>query len=287
MNEHDWISLLRSRVGVTTGIVGVGDDAAVLPGGLLATTDTFVEGIHFRPEWAPWERIGRKMAEASISDIAAMGGTPLWMLANLSSSAGEEAARGLLEGILASGVPLVGGDTTSAPRGALTVSLTVLGRADRPVYRIGARPGDSLYISGPVGGAQGGLVSLEQKLGIASLENRFLDPRARVDLGKVWAKTATAMIDISDGLSSELHHLARESHMRLWINPSAIPLHPDLASVTDDPLGMALGSGDEYELLAASPSPLPQGILIGVVEEGEGVFARERELPLKGYSHQI
>lgn len=272
MNEWDWIDHLRRQ----PGVVGVGDDAAVLDNGLLVTVDTFVEGIHFRREWASWQSIGRKMAESAISDIAAMGGTAHSMLASL-STAEPEIGKPLLEGILSAGVPLVGGDTTGG--NGTTVSLTVLGSALRPVLRSGAKEGDTLYVSGPLGGARAGLLSLEHHRDQRDCEAKFLAPRARTDLAAAWGRHASAMIDISDGLSSELHHLAKESNAMLEIDLASIPIF----SGADREL--ALESGEEFELLAASPVALPHGIPIGVVKKGSGVYAGGRALPKTGYTH--
>lgn len=291
MNEWEWIDLLRGRMtAAPAGGIGIGDDAAVIPLGgemVLVTTDTFVEGIHFSPRWAAWPRIGRKMAEAAVSDIAAMGGEPIAMVAGLSASAeiATTAAPGLLEGFLASGVPLVGGDTTGAVSGSLTVTITVIGRSARPVPRSGARPGDRLWISGAVGGSAAGLVSLERGLGLAACEARFLDPRSRCDLALSWGATASAMIDISDGFAAECHHLAEASGVRIVVDEGAPPIVPGLEKA-GDPLALALGSGDEFELLATSAQPLPGGICVGRIEAGAGVVREDgTPLPRAGWTH--
>ncbi len=285
MNERDWIESLKARVPPPAEGLGIGDDCAVLPGGLVVTADSFVEGIHFRTDWASWRAIGRKAAEAALSDVAAMGGEPLWMLASLSTARGAECAPDLLEGILEPGVTLVGGDTTGAPEGATMIALTVLGRAPRPVLRSGARPGDRVYVSGPLGGARAGLRSLERGLGLSACEERFLAPRARRDLAASWGRLASAMIDISDGLSSELHHIADASDVRILLRPAAIPLFTGAIVPGEDPVTTALASGEEFELLATSPVPLPDGIEIGVVEEGRGVHDGKAEIPRGGYVH--
>lgn len=313
MNEWEWIEFLRHRVanapGVakTFGIVGVGDDCAVLrafSGQPLVTTDTFVENIHFRAAWSDWAKIGRKMAEASLSDIAAMGGRPVAMVVALSAHASiaSVAAPGLLEGILASGVPLAGGDTTGAVEGSLTVTITVMGEASKPILRSGAREGDCIWVSGPLGGAAAGLRSLTGGLGLTDCERRFLEPRARVELAASWAARATAMIDISDGLASELHHLANESGVRMVVDAATIPTVSGIEAA-GDPLELALSSGEEFELLATAPSiyvtsqagagvidgeHLPGGICIGHVEKGEGVvFSDGRDLPRAGWTHWL
>lgn len=269
MNEWEWIDRIRARVGPV-----IGDDCAILDGGLLATADAFVEGVHFRREWASWNAIGQKMAEAAISDICAMGGAPDSILATLSTN-DPSAAPELLDGILSSGVPLVGGDTTSGP--VTVVSLTVLGRAERPVRRSGARGGDGVYVSGALGGSLAGLRSLESGLGLLDPEHRFLHPRARRDLARAWGAKASAMIDISDGLSNELHHIAKMSNARIEIDSKSIPIFAGTDVET------ALASGEEFELLATSPHEL--GIRIGTVRQGSGVYIDGRPLGATGYTH--
>ncbi|MEK8022296.1 MAG: thiamine-phosphate kinase [Candidatus Hydrogenedentota bacterium] len=284
MNEREWISHLRARAGMAAGGVEIGDDAAVLPGNLVVSTDAFVEEIHFRWIWASPRIVGAKMAQSALSDIAAMGGTPLWMLANFSSSDSSNAPE-LLEGLLTAGVPLIGGDTTAAPPGATTVSLTVIGRASRPVLRSGARPGDVVYVSGPLGGSRAGLTALEKKLTLPDLIARFLSPRARFDLSESWGAVARSMIDISDGLASELHHIARKSNVCIEIERSAIPIFPGIERAGLDPISTALESGEEFELLATSALPPPGGFPIGRVVAGSGVTIDGSPLPDSGFTH--
>ncbi len=290
MNEWEWIELLRTRAtAVPDGGIGIGDDAAVLAfagENLLVTTDTFVEEIHFSSRWSSWPRIGRKMAEAAISDVAAMGGIPLAMVAGFSAAAESAAAApGILEGLLASGVPLIGGDTTGAAAGSMTMTITVLGRAARPVLRSGARPGDRLWLSGPLGGAAAGLLSLNRGLGLSTCEARFLDPRARGDISGAWGASATAMIDISDGFAAECHHLAESSGVRIVVDEAALPLFPGIEAA-GDPLAMALGSGEEFELLATAAQLLPGGICVGRVAEGDGVVREDGTvLARTGWTH--
>lgn len=282
MNEFEWISFLKDRI-PDTGCIGIGDDAAVLPDGKLISTDTFVENIHFRSDWADWRKIGRKACEASISDIAAMGGKPLWLLINLSSATSEPAVE-ILEGILECRVPLIGGDTTGSHFGALTLTLTVIGEAKRIVFRSGAEAGDRIFISNALGGSLLGQLSFEKNLGIKSAEEKFLNPRARIDISELWGEKASSMIDISDGLSTELNHLANSSKKKFVIDTAKIPLFKEKYAGFN-PIEIALSSGDEYELLATSKYDLPGGFEIGIVEEGMGVYCNGNLLLQKGYAH--
>lgn len=286
MNEWEFIKAIRARVADVDGVVGIGDDAAVLPDGVIVTTDTFVQGVHFRPDWASWKSIGAKAAQATISDIAAMGGRTDYLFANLSAPGTLDFGEELLEGILSAGVPLLGGDTTRSGSD-IVLTLTALGRTARPVLRSGAKVGDRIYISGPLGGSEGGYISKTKSKGITALEERFFAPMARLDIGVEWGRTASAMIDISDGLSSELNHISKASSVALDIVSEKIPYPSVLSQLEEDPVALALRSGEEFELLATSSEVLRGGMEIGVVREGEGVFLDGRLLEPGGYTHSF
>ena len=287
MKESEWIRYLLDRVPQSQKFTGIGDDAAIIQNHHVVSTDTFVENIHFKQDWADWKQIGKKMAIGAQSDMFAMGALPLYMLANLSTSEGEAASKGILEGILSIGVPLVGGDTTSAASGSTTVSITVFGSAPCPLQRSGAQEGDFIYVSGSLGGSKAGLYSLQNNLGLTQLEDRFLSPPIRRDISQEWASKAHAMIDISDGLSNELYHLADASGVKCVIDTSAIPLFSGIEETDLNPLLTAFSSGDEFELLATSPVELPNGIRIGKVEKGAGVITEDGVLSVTGYDHNL
>ena len=248
-------------------IVGVEHDAAVV-GGLVVTQDTLVDGVHFRHDWLTWRELGFRAAAVNVSDLAASGAEPVALLVALALPPETELADAvaLYEGIADAGVPVVGGDTTSSPVAAVTV--TALGRSERVPGRDGARPGDLLVVTGPLGAA-----------GAAFREQRYVPPPLRVAEGRRLAQTAHALMDVSDGLAVDAGHIARRSGVRCVVELERVPLAPG-ATLED------VGFGEDYELLAAVPDA--GGFLaIGRVEPGEGLALLLHGEPhaLRGYEH--
>lgn len=238
---------------------GAGDDAAIMdvPAGmrLVASTDSSIEGVHFRRDWLTLEEIGYRATTAALSDLAAMAASPLGLL--VAAAIPTDIARrveALADGIgLASrvaGCPIVGGDLTRDDRISLTI--TVLGMAASPVRRVGARPGDGLYVTGELGGPGAAVRALAaSQVPDPGHLDRFCHPVARL-AESAWlaAAGATAMIDISDGLSSDARHLAAASGVSIAIDVDALPVIPGAGRVE------AASSGEEYELLATAPDEL-------------------------------
>ncbi len=263
MTEADLIRLFVSPFLPDEVLKGVGDDCAVVKVGqesLLITTDTMLEGIHFDLGYFDPYHLGRKLAAVNLSDIAAMGGRPLFATLNLEwpPSRGLKEARDLSSGLLSrlseAEVALVGGDTVKAPRIGLT--LTIIGRPEGqgPIYRQGARPGDIIYVSGPLG-ASGAALELLRK-GIRPPEpllRAHLDPQPELNLGQQLARDglATAMIDISDGLGIDLFRLCQASGVGAEIHASFIPYPEelDLLPLENPPLFYILAGGEDYRLL--------------------------------------
>jgi thiamine-monophosphate kinase len=229
-------------------IVGVEHDAAVVDG-LVVTQDTLVEGVHFRFDLLDWHELGYRAAAVNISDLAASGAEPVALIVSLAAPDLEGAVT-LYEGLAAAGVPVRGGDTTRAMEVVLTV--TALGRSERVPGRAGARPGDLVVVTGPLGAASVGL-----------RDGRLPRPPLRVAEGKRLAQVASAMLDISDGLGADAGHLAERSGVRIALDLDAVPLAAG-ATVAD------LAFGEDYELLATTPDPLGFTV-VGRVEEGSGV----------------
>jgi thiamine-monophosphate kinase len=247
-------------------VVGMGDDAAVIriapePAPyLLVTTDILVSGRHFKTQWAGARQVGIKAAECNISDIAAMGGTPTWIFVSLvlSERTTVEWAEELYQGLAAScnrhGVVMAGGDTT---RGAVdTVNIALLGSVDpgHLCLRSHARPGDLLMVSGTLGASAAGLALLLEELPPGDyLRKKHLAPTCRLETGKRIAPLVNAMIDISDGLGSEVHHICKQSGTGAAIETERIPLHPDVVSAARmlgaNPYQWALSGGEDFELL--------------------------------------
>jgi thiamine-monophosphate kinase len=238
-------------------IVGVEHDAAIVDG-LVVTQDTLVEGVHFRFDLLDWHELGYRAAAVNISDLAASGAEPLALLVSLGAP-DLDGAVALYEGLAEAGVPVRGGDTTHALEVVLTV--TALGRSERVPGRAGARPGDLVVVTGPLGAAGAGF-----------REGRLPRPPSRVQEGMRLARVATAMLDLSDGLGPDAGHIAERSGVRIALDLDAVPLAP--GATPDD-----LAFGEDYELLATTPDPLDFTV-IGRVEEGSGVVPA-----LRGWEH--
>jgi len=249
-------------------IVGVEHDAAQLAGGLVVTQDALVEGVHFRLDWLSWRELGYRAAAVNLSDLAASGATPDALVVTLAAPAATEAERivELYEGIAEARVPVVGGDTSSAAQ--VVISVTALGRSERVPGRAGAKPGDVLVVTGPLGGS-----------GAAFRHGRYVRPPIRSEEGRLLAARAHAMIDISDGLAVDAGHIAGRSRVRCVLDLDTVPL-AEGATVDD------LGFGEDFELLAAvrSADGLP---VIGRVEAGQGLELLRGGAPsaLRGYEH--
>jgi thiamine-monophosphate kinase len=299
------------RAGV---LVGIGDDAALVrgPGRLLLTTDLLVEDQDFRRDEHPPRLLGRKALNVNLSDIAAMGGRPLHALVGMALPADidEGWLRQFMAGFRAAGreagVSLVGGDLSQAE--TIMIAVTVTGEALSPVLRRGARAGDAIFVSGTLGDAAGGLRLLEKggHRGVVKevrpLLEAFLDPAPRLELGGLLARRrlASAMIDLSDGLSVDLAHICEESRTGAEIEADRIPISPALSHMARDPLDMALNGGEDFELLfTVRPRDLAAveklagrfGLSrIGRITAGRrlvliGPGRRKRALRAKGFEH--
>ena len=247
---------------------GIEHDAAELGDGLVVTQDALVEGVHFRLDWTSFRELGYRAAAVNLSDLAASGAEPLALLVTLAAPAELELGDvlELYEGLNEPGVAIAGGDTTSAPQLALAV--TAVGRSARVPGRTGAKPGDAVVVTGPLGGA-----------GAAFREGRHARPPLRLEEGRRLATVAHALTDVSDGLAVDACHLAARSGCRIELDLEHVPLAP--GATVDD-----LGFGEDYELLAATPDPLGFPV-IGRCVEGEGVEIRLRGecVSLAGWEH--
>ena len=251
-------------------IVGVENDAASLPGGVVVTQDALVEGVHFRLDWITWRDLGFRAAAVNLSDLAASGADPDGLLVSLALPA-ETELEDVLElyaGIAETGARVVGGDTTSAE--TVLLSVTAIGRSARIPGRTGACPGDVLVVTGPLGAA-----------GAAFERGAYVRPPIRIDEGKRLAAGAHAMLDISDGLAVDAGHIAARSGVRCVIDLERVPLAP---GATID----SLGFGEDYELLAAVPDA-GGDTAIGRIEAGEGVVTLLDGVPhvLPGWEHFV
>ncbi|MDX6422925.1 MAG: thiamine-monophosphate kinase [Gaiellaceae bacterium] len=237
------------------------NDAAQVEG-LVVTQDALVEGVHFRLDWISWRDLGWRAAAVNLSDLAASGARPAGLVVSLAAPGDTDLddVLELYEGIAETGVPVVGGDTTRAEQ--LMLSVTALGRSERVPGRSGARPGDQLVVTGPLGGS-----------GAAFRNGHYVRPPLRLEEGRRLATVASAMLDVSDGLSQDAGHIAARSGVRCVIDLELVPL-ADGATVED------IGFGEDYELLAATSDPLGFTV-IGRCEEGAGVEG----VPAGGWEH--
>jgi thiamine-monophosphate kinase len=271
-----------------TTIKGVGDDAAVIDSGghyTLVTTDMMIESMHFDLMYTPLKHLGYKAVVSNLSDIYAMNGLAeqITVSIGLSNRFSVEAVEELYKGIYAAcknyNIDLIGGDTSASSKGMI-ISITALGRVkkDRVVYRSGARPGDILAVTGDLGAAYLGLQLLEREKQIflsqpdfkpdledkSYIVGRQLKPEARGDMIATFEELnfiPTSMIDISDGLASEIFHICRQSNTGVEIEEAKVPI-ADEAQMTAlefhlDPITCALNGGEDYELLfTADPDQL-------------------------------
>ena len=286
LGEFGLIDRLTKNISIRnpTTIKGVGDDAAVIDPGkkmVLVSTDLLVEGIHFDMTYTPLMHLGYKTVVVNVSDIAAMNGIPgqITISMAISSRYTAEALDEIYKGINLAceryHIDLVGGDTSSSGSG-LMISVTILGEADKDeiVYRNGAKPGDLLCVTGDLGSAYVGLLLLEREkkvfqanpgmqpelTGFDYQVGRLLKPEARTDIRTLLQGIGvkpTSMIDISDGLASEVLHLCKQSDVGCKIYENKIPIDAHTREVAIEfniiPTVAALSGGEDYELLFTIP----------------------------------
>jgi thiamine-monophosphate kinase len=266
---------------------GIGDDCAILRPKLgyeiCVTTDFSLEGVHFRRDWHPPQSAGHRCLARGLSDLAAMGAEPLAVFLSLALPARLPAAwlAAFLQGFLALAhqhrVPLAGGDTAQSPggngdsnQGKILADIVAVGQLPRNAARLRstAQPGDLLYVTGALGGSAAELLTLARhprrfrSLTQSTLDHPHLYPQPRLSVGRRLRPLVRAMIDISDGLSTDLMHLCEESGVAAEIDEAALPIHPlalelrtgpRLADPAPSPLELALHGGEDYELLFTAP----------------------------------
>jgi thiamine-monophosphate kinase len=319
LGEQGLVDRIKSRILYKSDdiIIGVGDDSCAVKAYssllTLVSTDAFVEGNHFSLAYFSLEDLGFKAIAASVSDLAAMGGMPRYCLVSLiappTMSMGDMDS--LIDGMVKCcseyDLELVGGDSVGST--ILALSVTVVGEVEveNMVLRSGARPGDSVYVTGDLGASEAGRIVLSARMeierGIAEyVTRRHRVPRARVREARelVMNHSVHAMIDLSDGLSIDAGHIAKESDVKVVLEVEEFPISPEVKAVAEasstSPLDMALFGGEDFELLftsfdlgltEVSGTPIRR---IGEVKEGKGVFllsvdGTETPLPRRGYEH--
>lgn len=285
--ELQWIERIRQRAAITArgagGLrLGIGDDCAILspPRGheIVLTTDMSLEGRHFRRDWHPPRSVGHRALARGLSDLAAMGARPLAAFLSLAipRAVAAEATwiEGFLDGLLAlaaaTKTPLAGGDTAEAACSDITIDIVLLGATPtgRALRRAGAQPGDRIFVTGALGGSAAELASFSvpapkrdsakpaPKAKPATPDHPHLYPQPRLAAGQsiLRRRLATACIDLSDGLSTDLAHLCTASNVAAEIEIAHLPLHPLTRTQSRDAaLHSALHGGEDYELLFTAP----------------------------------
>lgn len=332
IGEFGLIGRIDALIGDTRDgdvVLGIGDDAAVVDAGggraQLITTDALIEWVHFDRTFTPLEMLGFKSIAVNVSDITAMNGFPRYAVVALglpnrfSVEMVEALYRGMKRACDAYDVRLVGGDTTASQ--VTVISVTVIGEAasDRVCYRSGARPGDLICLSGDVGAGFAGLrILLEEKQAfkeaaadfapnlqeVAHCVERQLLPQARLDLVREWARLQvkpSALIDVSDGVASEVHHLCSRGAVGARIEEGKLPMHHQSIAVAErfgeTPSSFALHGGEDYQLLFTLPedelarcASLPTHVIGEITEPANGIQlvsldGEIRPLEAQGFRH--
>lgn len=279
IGEFGLIARLRRRAALRQAqdegvVIGIGDDAAALESPkdalLLLTTDTLVEGVHFRRRWMPWPDLGWKSVVQNVSDIAAMGGEPTFGLVTLAlpEDVQVEDIDALYDGIDQAsaeyGCAVTGGDIVRTP-GPMSITMSLLGRVarDRLMLRSGAQPGDLIMVTGGLGAAAAGLIALDRGLSGPAFAFALAAqrrPGAPLREGRALAASdaVTALIDISDGLAGDLAHICEESRVGARLDLASVPVadacHTSCEHLGDvDCLQLALTGGEDFELLFTVP----------------------------------
>lgn len=304
-------------------IKGIGDDCAVFEKdkekAFLVSTEIFVEDIHFlKAKISPYE-LGIKVVNASLSDIAAMAGTPLYLFVSIALPRDTKLAyltslyRGIKDSCNKYKVHILGGDTSASPE-KLVINIVVIGEAKKEqiIYRKGAKPNDLIYVTGNLGDSAAGLMLIKKEISVSKeVANKLISahnmPSPRLEIGKLVSKysLANAMIDISDGLVADLNHICEASNMGAIIYLENIPISSELESIKNilsiSPYDLALYGGEDYELIIIVPQDKAlifeslcrkEGFsvyLIGriVKEKGIKLILDNKCIPLdiRGYTH--
>jgi thiamine-monophosphate kinase len=302
VGEFGLIARVTSGLAQGDGVLlGPGDDAAVLrapDGRVVATTDLLVEGRHFRLDWSTPYDVGRKAAAQNIADVAAMGATCTALLVGLAVPASfpvadaEALAAGLAAEAGSVGASVVGGDVVAA--GVLMLAVTAFGDlgGHAPVTRAGARPGDVLVVAGTLGGSAAGLAALRAGLVDLDVVAAHRVPSPPYAAGPLLASYgATSMIDVSDGLSGDLAHVAAASGVGFEVDVAALPRHPGLAAAARalgaDADAWVLGGGEDHALVATLPPDAPRGSfpVVGRAVAGSGIVWLGADAVPASYDH--
>ena len=289
-------------------LIGIGDDAAVISqkkGLQVLTTDCLVEGDHFRREWFSSEQIGMKSIEINVSDVAAMGGIPRFVLVSLALPKDLDVSivEGLYKGMWKTceryDMEIIGGNMTHCD--CIVISITLIGdvKKDNLSLRNGARPGDKIYVSGNIGNGRAGLRLFENDIkGFEQVKTHYLEPKSNLELALRISHYVNAMIDISDGLAPEIGHICKNSNCGAIIYKEKIPISDDVRKVakhlSEDEYDYALYGGEDFQLLytiSEKNSDKLNGFFIGEITKDKNVYLsfnnKLTKLKSGGYDHFI
>ena len=278
-------------------IIGIGDDGAVIaPSSLksVLAADMAVEGVHFNREWSTLKEIGSKITAANLADIYAMGGDPKYLLvsAGLTNDFGiteiTELAAGIASEAALVGASVVGGDISKA--GQLVISISVFGEVENPITRSGAKVGDSVVISGLPGKSAAGLAQLKSGEKSSEFISAHKKPEVNYEMARAF-RNVNSMCDVSDGLLSELNHIASASKVGIELDSnllSQLPGFAQLQAATNEEIwSVVLAGGEDHVFVATTSAQIPEGaFVIGKVVTGSGVkVSGISELPAIGFRH--
>jgi thiamine-monophosphate kinase len=278
-------------------IIGIGDDGAVIapsPLKSVLAADMAVEGVHFNRDWSTLKEIGAKITAANLADIYAMGGDPKYLLvsAGLTNDFGiteiTELAAGIASEAALVGATVVGGDISKADQ--LVISISVFGEVENPITRSGAKLGDSVIISGLPGKSAAGLAQLKNGEKNSEFISAHKKPEVNYEIAKEFRK-ASAMCDVSDGLLSELNHIASASKVGIELDSNLLSQIPGFAQLQEATKGeiwsVVLAGGEDHVFVATTSAQIPEGaFVIGKVVPGSGVkVSGISELPATGFRH--
>jgi thiamine-monophosphate kinase len=300
LRESEIIEYLRKRYR------GIGDDAAILRHGYVVSVDSFFDTVHFDLGYFSMQALGYHVMAASLSDLAAMAARPVCALIALSITKDlrlhdvVQLYKGFEELANTYRFDIAGGEVAQSKTFGMTI--TVIGHTRKPLLRSGAAAGHTLYVTNFLGLAEVGRIVLQEQMSKkefpdAVQKHRYPQPRIRE--ARRIARFCSACIDTSDGLSTDAHHLARESTVKIRIEAERVPIHPEVGRFCTqrgvDPLEFILSAGEDFELLftAARPPRLPSMKIFGIgrVLKGKGVYlserGAERSLRATGFEHAV
>lgn len=286
-------------------IVDIGDDAAVVKtnGLQVLTTDCLVEGDHFRRDWFTAEQIGMKAIEINVSDVAAMGATPKYVLISLGlpHDVEVEFVEKMYEGMWKScdkhEIDIIGGNMTHSNQIIISVTLTGIVDKKNLSLRIGAKPGDYIMVSGYLGNGRAGLRLFQENInGNKKAKKRYLEPKAKIEHALKITPFVNSMIDVSDGLAPEVKHICDESRCGAIIHKEKIPVLEDVRNVAklfdEDEYEYALFGGEDFELVYTVPEEnidKVEGFIVGEITKEKDIFlsssAGKEKIDKSGYDH--